>query len=186
MNEKINGNVYPYVKDGVTWGFGPDEHWPPGYAAKVVEAQYDLRRHLVTTGQERTYLDAGDVARVVSDEGDHLFISFVKPGTLEVEVTPISKAHVIPVPNYLDEGPAEIEERLEDSQRLVSDLVDDGYQLDRALTEEDEVIWSAFFGQNIQRPFGLWFRVESDGREVENAFFLTSAWPTAVSVATEL
>lgn len=179
-----NNNVYPYMKEGITWGFGPDERWPPGYAAKVISDQHEEYRDLIVSGQKVVYLEAGQVTFVDSDNGNYLVVQHPTDGS----VVPVFKSQVIPVPNFLQEGPEEIEARLPENQRLVSDLVDDGYQLDRALTEEDGYIWSTFFGgaMDVQRPFGLWYRYAADGREVENTFYLTSAWPTAVSVATEL
>jgi hypothetical protein len=98
----MNGKAYPYEKDGVVWGFGYGQSWPPGFDAQIVVPQFDQFRGLPKP--ERPYLAAGTVVPVESDEGDHLFVSFDEPGSEVLAVVPIHKSHVKPIATGLLEA----------------------------------------------------------------------------------
>jgi hypothetical protein len=95
----MNGKAYPYEKDGVIWGFGHGQCWPPGFDAQVVVDQFEEYRGVPRA--ERPYLSAGQVVTVLSDEGDHLFVESYEPAVNATSIESVHKSHVEPVANSL-------------------------------------------------------------------------------------
>lgn len=141
--------------------------WPEGHRAKILKSDHPN-------------LHRGSVAYVQGDEGNYLWL-IVTGGPAASLHQPIDKTSVIPVPNSPDKSPEELIEALDKDQALVGDLIDQGYILDRCLTEYDRDNWITLYEINLGDSFAiLHLGVEDD------VYLIDTSWPTTVTVATRL
>jgi hypothetical protein len=92
---------------------------------------------------------------------------------------------VIPVPNFLQDDPEELAEKLEPGQRLVGDLLDDGYTLYRLPAGGPlKKGWEGHLGVNLGTdPLVVLWHHGNDFPGVHMPTYTAPHNPTTVSVA---